>query len=307
MLVSIITPCLNRRSMVADAVESVLTQDHPAVEHIIVDGGSTDGTLDVLARYPHLRVVSEPDRGLYDAINKGIRLARGEILGHLNSDDLYRPNVLGAVAEAFARDAALESVAGGAEVFADENGHGGGDGRVLARINDPGIKQLSIADIVRGVPLTNARFFRRSLYDRVGGYDIRFPIVADRDFLLRAVLAGMRRAVLPQIVYRYRSHDGSLTFGTAAARERYLREFVTVAAIRLAETAGDPAAASAYRRWHAWAAGYLAADLIRQGRVREAWRPAADAFARDAWWTGRFALQLPAHALGRQARRWSDV
>ena len=88
MRLSIITPTLNRAHFLEEAIESVRAQDFPDCEHLIVDGGSTDGTLEMLARHPHLRVVSEPDRGLYDALNKGLRLGSGEIVGLLNSDDI---------------------------------------------------------------------------------------------------------------------------------------------------------------------------------------------------------------------------
>ncbi len=80
--------------MIGQAVGSVIKQNYFPVEHIIVDGGSTDGTLDLLAQFPHLKVVSGPDNGMYDALNKGLKLAHGEIIGFLNTDDLYAPGAL---------------------------------------------------------------------------------------------------------------------------------------------------------------------------------------------------------------------
>jgi glycosyltransferase involved in cell wall biosynthesis len=76
--ISIVTACLNRAALIPDAVESVLAQDHPDFEHIIIDGGSTDATLSILSRYTYLQVLSEKDHGIYDAINKGVARARGQ-------------------------------------------------------------------------------------------------------------------------------------------------------------------------------------------------------------------------------------
>lgn len=101
MKISIITPCYNASAWIERAIQSVLQQDHPDWEHIIIDGKSTDGTLDVLAKYPHLRVVSEPDKGQSDAMNKGIRLVQGDVIGFLNADDYYFPGAFKAVANAF--------------------------------------------------------------------------------------------------------------------------------------------------------------------------------------------------------------
>ena len=101
MKFSVITPCLNRVQLIGATIESVIAQDYPNFEHWIIDGGSKDGTLDLLKRYRHLRVVSEVDRGVYDAMNKGIRLATGEIVVLLNSDDLLARGALSFVADIF--------------------------------------------------------------------------------------------------------------------------------------------------------------------------------------------------------------
>jgi glycosyltransferase involved in cell wall biosynthesis len=98
-LVSIVTPSLSQGEFIEEAILSVLEQDYPRIEHIVVDGGSTDGTLDVLHRYQHLRWVSEPDGGQADALNKGFGMAHGEIYGWLNSDDLYLPGAISAAVE----------------------------------------------------------------------------------------------------------------------------------------------------------------------------------------------------------------
>src|SRR5687768_17887335 len=88
--ITIITPSLNRTDLIGQAIESVINQVYPELEHIVMDAGSTDGTTSVLSQYPHLITRIEPDRGLYDAINNGLRIASGEIVGLLNSDDCYQ-------------------------------------------------------------------------------------------------------------------------------------------------------------------------------------------------------------------------
>src|SRR5262249_50324954 len=104
--ISIVTPSLNQGRFIAATIESVASQSYKPFEHLVVDGGSTDGTLQVLRRYAslaHLRWVSEPDYGQSDAINKGVGMVRGDVVGWLNADDLYYPGALAAIADAFAR------------------------------------------------------------------------------------------------------------------------------------------------------------------------------------------------------------
>jgi len=90
--ISIVTPSLNQGDYIEQNIKSVLNQEYPNFEHIIIDGGSTDGTIDILMKYNHLIWVSEKDRGQSEAINKGFKMAKGEIIGWLNSDDCYEPN-----------------------------------------------------------------------------------------------------------------------------------------------------------------------------------------------------------------------
>jgi glycosyltransferase involved in cell wall biosynthesis len=212
-LISIVTPCLNRARFVARAVESVLSQGYPRFEHILTDGGSTDGTLEVLGRYPHLRVVSEPDRSLYDAVNKGIRLARGDVIGFLNTDDYYAPDVFGRVAAAFASDPELDAVSGG-DAFVEHLPDGAE--RETARYYAPGDVNLTIPALTNPISHINAHFFHRRVYERVGEFDLRYRIAADLDFLFRVARLKPKTAPLPVITYYYSRHAGSLTFAHRA-------------------------------------------------------------------------------------------
>src|SRR5437870_10412587 len=99
--ISVVSPCLNSIHTIRETIESVRTQDYSHVEHIVMDGGSTDGTLDILRQYPHLIWVSEKDEGHYHAMNKGIETATGEVVVILNADDCFRPGTLRTVGQAF--------------------------------------------------------------------------------------------------------------------------------------------------------------------------------------------------------------
>ncbi|MGB9600549.1 MAG: glycosyltransferase, partial [Myxococcota bacterium] len=106
MKFSIITAVLNNRETISDCIESVASQSYKFIEHIIIDGLSTDGTIDIIkdysSRYSHIRWISEKDNGIYNAINKGIKISTGEIIGILNSDDIFdNKEVLGKIAKAF--------------------------------------------------------------------------------------------------------------------------------------------------------------------------------------------------------------
>ena len=215
-LISIVTPILNCVDLVREAIESVRRQDVESVEHIFVDGGSTDGTLDLLREFPHLKVIEAPGSGIYEALNKGLEMARGEVLGWLNSDDYYAPDLFGDIAELFNSNPQLDMIQGGSVLFSDDED---GKPKIIRSTIAACETRMCVFNVTFGNPAINARFFRRSLYVRVGAFDERFKITADREWLLRCLSAGVRDASLNRVVCWYRSHPKSVTF--KANREHY--------------------------------------------------------------------------------------
>ena len=294
---SIITATFNRAAMLREAIASVQAQGRDDVEHLIIDGASTDGTRELLAGYPHLRVISEPDRGIYDAFNKGLDLARGEIIHFLNSDDLLVPGALTAVHEAFA-DPSVELVSGGMDFFVRE----GNAEQVIRTENTEAALTFSLRQMLRGVPGLNARFFRRSLVERIGRFDLGLRIVADRDFLIRAALLHPRDAVLPRMVYRYRSHADSLTVQDSGGNSGVIRaEHVTMAEHHLRQSlaAEDRAELVAL---HQRETAVLAVDALTDGAWKKAREWAQRGCAVSGAWPVAGLVRLGGWMLGRSSR-----
>ena len=180
MKISVITIVYNNREFITDCIESVLSQSYPNVEHIVIDGGSTDGTLDVLNGYRNQlsALISEKDKGLYDALNKGIRLATGDVVGVLHSDDLYyEPDTLKKVIAEFESSGADLLYANGMYVPRD-------DIRQVKRIYKA--KPFSRHYINFGwIPLHTTIYVRRELFQSYGLYDDNFHIAGDYDISLR--------------------------------------------------------------------------------------------------------------------------
>jgi glycosyltransferase involved in cell wall biosynthesis len=208
MRFTVITTCLNREKFIAEAVESVVTQGYDDVEHWIIDGGSTDKTLDIVRGYSHLRVVSEPDRGVYDAFNKGLDRATGGAVIFLNSDDLLTPGTLAMAQQIFQNAVGTQIISGGCEIFRRTDT--GGEIKMHC-YDDPKQNQLNFRNVTLGFPNINARIFRRSVFDKLGRFNLAYPMASDRDLLVRAALANIPDAPVANILYRYRWHEGSLT------------------------------------------------------------------------------------------------
>jgi glycosyltransferase involved in cell wall biosynthesis len=205
---SIVTPCLNAARTLTATLESVSSQNYPAVEHIIVDGGSTDGTLDLLERSQGTRWISEPDRGLSDAINKGIRMAEGEIVGVLNADDLFRAGTLDAVADAFAREPSAEWAFGRCGIIDAE-------GREI-RAGVTAYKNFFLRRYSFGLHLTHnfvpapSTFVKRAAYEEVGLYDEDLKYSMDYDVWLRLGQRG-RPIFIDAELAAFRMAEGSLS------------------------------------------------------------------------------------------------
>ena len=205
MKLSIITVCYNSAATIRDAVDSVLAQEGIGLEYIVIDGGSTDGTLDVLRSYGEriARLVSEPDEGIYDAMNKGVSLATGDVVGILNSDDYYADSeVLSAVAAAF-EDSDVDCVFGDLDyVDAEETN------RVVRAWRS---KPYEPGAFRRGWHPAHPSFFvRHSVYERFGLFDTNLKIAADYEFMLRVLEREQLSSVyLPEVIVKMRMGGAS--------------------------------------------------------------------------------------------------
>ena len=193
-LISIITVVLNGGRYVEQAIQSVINQDYPHLEYIVIDGGSTDETLDIIRKFEDRidRWTSEPDNGIYDAMNKGIALARGELIGLLNADDFYEPHALQAVATAYAVSRATGIFYGNSYILQD----------------DMGLRYKSYGHtrFWRGMGFPHqAMFVHRAVHDAIGTYDTGYRLAADYDFVLRALENSITLSYVDAFLVSYRN------------------------------------------------------------------------------------------------------
>src|SRR3954468_18960024 len=181
---SIVTPCLNSEATIAQTLRSVRTQDVEGLEHVIIDGGSTDGTLDILrAADGPVMFISEPDNGLSEAVNKGIRMARNDVIGWLNADDVYLSGALRRVQEAFeARPDAPWATGRCLIIHADGNEIRKG----ITRYKDALLRRWSFPlFLTQNFVSSPATFVRREILTELGGFEERFRYSMDYDVWLK--------------------------------------------------------------------------------------------------------------------------
>lgn len=184
MKISIITVCLNSETTIRDTIESVLAQTYPEIEYIIVDGQSKDNTMAIIHEYQDriAKVITEPDRGIYDAMNKGIALATGNVIGILNSDDFYRDNeVIAQVVAAFQKAPEVDMVLGGVDFVNGEDPN-----NVVRCYKSTGFKPWKLRFGL--TPPHPGAFVRSDAYKQVGTYKQNYKISADYDFFVRSLM-----------------------------------------------------------------------------------------------------------------------
>ena len=198
--ISVVTAVFNRHQTVGQALDSVLSQSYAAVESIVIDGASTDGTLGVVEGYrPRLGVfLSEPDQGIYDALNKGIKHATGDVVGFMHADDVFENNeVLAKVAAVF-QNPAIDAVYGDLVYVQND------DVSQVIRYWKSG--NYNDAALLCGwMPPHPTFYVRRSVYERLGGFNTRYRIAADYDTILRFLAVGKIRATyIPEVLVKMR-------------------------------------------------------------------------------------------------------
>lgn len=204
--VSIITPCLNSEKTIRDTIESVLGQTYDNIEYILVDGGSTDRTVEIIEEYypvfgGRLQYTSEKDKGIYDAMNKGIIRADGDVIGIINSDDWYENDVVKEIVQCF--ESTDAGVVYGEIWVINEN-----DQRMYHTHHST-------------FPPHPSTFVRREVYQRFGTFDLHYQIAADRELLLRLMMKGIRFVHINEILANFRKTGISNARNLVCARETY--------------------------------------------------------------------------------------
>jgi GT2 family glycosyltransferase len=295
--IAVIMPALNAAAHVHAALASLMAQ---GVQHeaVLVDGGSQDETARIAAAQ-HVRVINAPGTSIYEALNRGIAETNAGAIALLNADDVLLPGALTAWQAGFARAPKTDIVCGGAEfVELDSSGAMVPLRRANARAAGP----LTIDLVLRGPCSINRLCVRRSVFDRIGTFDTRYWLAADREWMLRAYRAGVEIGGIDRPVYRYLSHAGSSTMDRSQRNyAKIRREHLDIAARNLAGPAAtDVQLARALRRWHAAEAGMLSWQLAKTYRFRDLAAILADAARCDLAWPLILAGELTRWLLGRR-------
>jgi glycosyltransferase len=198
MRISVIVSVFNNKDTIFDAINSIVSQSYGNIECIVVDAASTDGTLEIIKGFGDRinTFISEPDKGIYDGLNKGVLLATGDVIAFLHSDDVYaNETVISDVVDIFDND--TQGVYGDL-VYTDKK-----DINKVFRCWKSGVFSISLLN--KGwMPPHPTLFLRREVYQKYGAFDTSFKIAGDYDFMLRILKDNITVKYLPQVLYRMR-------------------------------------------------------------------------------------------------------
>lgn len=224
MRITVITPTYNSAATVEDTLSSIAAQDHAEVEHIVMDGGSSDDTLGIVGRYGHVsKLITGRDRGIYDAMNNGIEASSGEVIAFLNSDDFYaHSGVLSTVAAVF-KEQSADAVYGDLQYVSDKN---------VMRVVRHWKAGIYRADAFKWgwMPPHPSFFVRRDVFERFGGFNLEMSTAADYELMLRFIHKyQIKLAYVPEVLVKMRTGGASnASFGARWRANRKDREAWTV-------------------------------------------------------------------------------
>lgn len=252
-LISVITPSYNQGKYVQQTIESVLAQNYPCVEHIVVDGGSSDNTVSILRRYPHLKWLSEPDHGQADALNKGLKMATGDVIGWVNSDDFYAHGVFHRISETFT-DKSVGWIVGDVVNYYD----GSKCEEYIAS------ETVTYEALVRNPDLVRQPgvFFRKELLQHAGGWNRDLYMVMDLDLWFRLLQIAPPRMLHEPTAY-FRIHAEQKTRAALLIRQTreidgVLKQYGAPTSIRLRHRA---------KKQYWWMKGIIKRSLVSAGML----------------------------------------
>jgi len=214
--ISIVTVCLNDEKNIGAALESIFTQTYPHLEIIIIDGGSTDGTLNIIHQYREriAKIVSEKDQGIYDAMNKGIRLATGDIVYFLNADDRFVDDqVVSDIVQEFLRYPSVAVLYGKVQSYNPPGGYPINPRTYLSPVRN------KVDILIHGIGHQRI-FAKREIFDKTGPFDDRFRVYADLDWMLKAYRPGRRFQFMDRFFARYNTQGASFIKRYSAIPEK---------------------------------------------------------------------------------------
>lgn len=214
MNLTLITPTYNSAKTIARTMDSVLAQNYSNLEYLIINGASSDNTREIVLKYQdklNIKLISEPDKGIYDAMNKGIKLASGEVVGILNSDDIFdNPDILTTIIQAFS-DKNIDVVYGDIQYFSD-------DVNEIKRYWKAG--EYHENNLCNGWTIPHpSLFLRKEVYDKFGSFNADFKLAGDYEFILRLLkIHKIKTKYIPQVFVRM--YDGGASGSTLEQRKK---------------------------------------------------------------------------------------
>lgn len=209
-LVTVVIPVKDGARFLREAIDSVLSQSHPRIEVVVVDGGSTDGSTEIAGSYEAVTLIAQEGTGIGGAWNEGVEAGSGELIALLDSDDRWLPGKLEAQVAMLGDDPALDAVIGGVRHFL-EPGHA----------IPPGFRP-ELLESEESARMPGAILFRRSMWEEVGAFDTGYDIATDVEWFFRLNDAGVRIGIVPEVVIEKRIHDSNLSLSDIEHNNREL-------------------------------------------------------------------------------------